>query len=98
MIKEDDKATKKSVAFRQSGQAQISGHTHGNQDIKAELSSIASSTTEGMHDQRDDLIKKGPTYRDAAHHIMTSLNEVCKRLGFNPLIEPCLENATKAVQ
>lgn len=99
-IKEDDKATKKSVAFRQSGHAQISGHV-GNQDIKAELSSIASSTTtEAMQDKRDDFIKKGLslTFRDAAHFIMNSLNEVSKRLGINPLIEPVVENATKAVQ
>lgn len=29
-IREDDKGTKKSVAFRQSGVAQMSGHMHGN--------------------------------------------------------------------
>ena len=97
-IREDDKATKKSVAFRQSGQAQISGYAQGNQDIKAELSSIASSTSDQLSEKRDEFIKKGLTYRDAAHHIMNSLNEVSKRLGINPLIEPVLENATKAVQ
>ena len=96
-IREDDKATKKSVAFRQSGAAQMSGHVHGNQDIKAELSSIASSTSDPLSEKRDDFIKKGLTYRDAAQYIMNSLNEVSKKLGMNPLIEPVLENATKAV-
>ena len=51
-----------------------------------------------MHDQRDDQIKKGLTYRDAAYYIMNSLNEVSKKLGMNPLMEPYVENATKAVQ
>lgn len=69
-----------------------------NQDIKSELSSIASSTTEGIDAQRDNQIKNGLTYREAASYIMASLNDVLKRLGLNQLVEPVLENATKAVQ
>lgn len=98
-IREDDKGGKKSVAFRQSGQAQISGHAV-NKDIQSELESMASSTSEGMQDKRDDPIpdKKGLTYREAALLIMSSLNEVSKRLNMDPLVEPVVENATKAVQ
>lgn len=61
---------------------------------------MASSTSEGMQDKRDDPIpdKKGLTYREAALCIMSSLNEVSKRLNMDPLVEPVLENATKAVQ
>jgi hypothetical protein len=76
----------------------VAGILGVNQDIQSELSSSSSGTTDtAMHDQRDDQIKKGLTYRDAAYYIMNSLNEVSKKLGMNPLMEPVLENATKAV-
>ena len=51
-----------------------------------------------MRDFSDDEIKKGLTYREAAMHIMNSLNEVQKKLGLVPLVHPALENATKVVQ
>ena len=42
-------------------------------------------------------ICKGKTYREAAQDIMKSLNDVQKKLGMTILVEPVLENATKAV-
>lgn len=90
--------SKKTTAIRNSG-AQLAGLLGPNHDIQSEISS-ASTVTEGMELRDDQSIegKKGLTYRDAAMQIMYSLNEVSRKLGMNPLVEPVVENATKAVQ
>ena len=95
--KQKSKQSKKSSALRNSG-AQLAGLLGANQDIHSEQSS-ASTSTEGLELRDDNYIegKKGLTYRDAAMQIMYSLNEVAKKLGMNPLMEPYVENATKAV-